>query len=220
MTVTRPNDRFLKRLEELYTEGIQYRDLRLGQISNEMEPTIVSWLSSSIHLIQQLTIPQSYFYRESLRIINEKNPLQSIPPLTIRRTLGLLDSVKKEYIGGLLQPVEFTIAGATFDEFLDHADTYHKANKKIEASVLASAVFEDTIKKIASKNEITTKSLSIEPLIDELVKANVLQLTKAKRLKGHATVRNSALHAEWNEFDIKDVGELIKATRDLITDHL
>jgi len=39
---------------------------------------------------------------------------------------------------------------------------------------------------------------------------------KAKRWKSYAGVRNSVLHAQWNNFDISDVGDMIKGTREII----
>ena len=58
--------------------------------------------------------------------------------------------------------------------------------------------------------------MSLEPLIDELVKQNIFTPVKAKRVKSFAGVRNHASHAEWDDFDIRDVGELINGTRELI----
>jgi len=43
---------------------------------------------------------------------------------------------------------------------------------------------------------------------------------KAKRFKGFSGVRNSALHAEWDQIDIKDVGELINGIREMIEQYL
>ena len=43
---------------------------------------------------------------------------------------------------------------------------------------------------------------------------------KGKRVKGFASVRNHSLHAEWDKFDIQDVGELIKGIRELIDQFL
>ncbi len=108
----------------------------------------------------------------------------------------------------------------SFDSFLDHAAQYHKGNKKIEAAVLGSAVLEDTVKKIAVKYGPNPGGFSLEELIDNLVKAGVITEVKAKRIRSYAGVRNSALHAEWDKFDIQDVGQLIKGTRELIEQFL
>jgi uncharacterized protein YutE (UPF0331/DUF86 family) len=129
---------------------------------------------------------------------------------------GLLASTREEYEHGLLGKIEYIVAAATFDDFLDHATSYHKANKKIEASVMASAVLEDTVKKIAAKAGLSVSGTSLEPLIDELVKSGTFTPVKAKRVKAFAAVRNHALHAEWDRFDIRDVGELIAGTRELL----
>ena len=73
----------------------------------------------------------------------------------------------------------------------------------MESSVLASAVLENTVKKICKKNGIETSGKSLEVLIDELARADLLLQVKVKRTKTSAGVRNHALHAEWEEFDIK-----------------
>jgi uncharacterized protein YutE (UPF0331/DUF86 family) len=62
--------------------------------------------------------------------------------------------------------------------------------------------------------------VSIEPLIDELVKAGVFTPVKAKRIKAYAGVRNHALHAEWDDFDSRDVGEMVQGIRELIDEFL
>jgi uncharacterized protein YutE (UPF0331/DUF86 family) len=120
----------------------------------------------------------------------------------------------------MLAKIEYIIAAATFDEFLDHAKEYHGANKKMEASVLASAVLEDTVKKIAAKNSIVSAGTTLDPLIDEFVKNGVFTPVKAKRVKAFIAVRNKAFHAEWDQFDIKDVGKLIEGTKELVEDFL
>jgi len=109
---------------------------------------------------------------------------------------------------------------ASVGNYFRHASTYHKAGKKIESAVLASAVFEDTIRKISQKNDFSEKGKSLETIIDELTKMNIFTPVKAKRIKGYSAIRNKALHAQWDDFDIRDVGELIKGTRELIETYL
>jgi hypothetical protein len=133
---------------------------------------------------------------------------------------GVLNSALEEWKAGLLRKIEYIVVAETFDDFLDHATQFHKGNKKIESSVLASVVLEDTVKKIANKNDIDPKGLSLEILINELIKKDVFTPVKAKRIKGFASVRNHSLHAEWEKFDIQDVGGLIKGTRELIDQFL
>jgi hypothetical protein len=182
-------------------------------IRGDQIPQYQRWLTSVVNLLSIVTVSDSFYVREASRLMGHAEQGQGIMSATVQKMAGLLESAYEEWQRGLLRKIEFIVAASTFDDFLDHAAMYHKGNKKVEAAVLASAVLEDTAKKIAVKNAIATAGRSLEELIDDLVKADVLTLVKGKRVKGHAAVRNRALHAEWDEFDIKDVGELIGGTR-------
>jgi len=52
------------------------------------------------------------------------------------------------------------------------------------------------------------------------VKKEKLSTVKAERARGSARLRAKATHAQWDEFDMKDVGSTIEFTRELIADHL
>ena len=183
-------------------------------------PEYQQWLSSVSNLIHNVAGPDSYFCKECDRLMTGEGAKHSISSLVVQKMFGLLNAAKQEWDHGLLAGIEYIIAGTTFDNFLDHAAKYHRENNKNEASVLASAVLEDTVKKIAQKNGIETSGKTLDPLVDELVKANVFTPVKGKRVKAYAGVRNHALHADWDKFDISDVGQLIEGTRQLIENYL
>lgn len=174
---------------------------------NEIQiPLYQTWLSSVSNLILLVARKDSHYLDEYKRLITNENMAMGIPSRVVLKMFGLLNSAREEWSGGMLRDIEYVIAAETFDDFLDHADSYHKAGKKIESSVLASAVLEDTIKKIAVKNSIEARGRTLDPLIDDLKAAGVFTPVKAKRAKAYAGIRNKALHAEWEDFDIKDVG--------------
>jgi len=178
------------------------------------------WLTSVANLVNLIAPANSIFMAECNRLMNDERFKIGIPARVVQQMYGVLNSALEEWKAGLLRKIEYIVVAETFDDFLDHATQYHKGNKKIASSVLASAVLEDTIKKIANRNSINPKGLSLEPLIDELIKKDVFTPVKGKRVKGFASVRNHSLHAEWDKFDIQDVGELIKGTRELIDQFL
>jgi uncharacterized protein YutE (UPF0331/DUF86 family) len=179
-----------------------------------------SWLASSANLICSVARKGSHFHEECERLCSNTTLANGIPTHVVQKMHGLLVSGQQEWESGLLREIEYIVFAESFDDFLDHAAQYHKGNKKVESAVLASAVLEDTVKWIAAKNSISPSGLSLEPLIDTLVKSGVFTPVKAKRVKAYAGVRNHALHAEWDEFDIQDVGEMIKGIRELISDFL
>ena len=210
----------LKRIDELVSlgsatvnsqnrDGYWVRDITQGQ----------SWMASAANAIQQV-VPRGSFFRAEIDRLMSNAQLEGGIPITVaEKVLGLLQSVKLEAEAGLLTELEQQVVATAFDDFLDHAAQYHKAGKVREAAVLASAVLEDTIKRIAVKNNVETSGHSLEPLIDELARQNVFTPVKTKRIKSYAGIRNHALHAEWDKLDIKDVGAQISGIRELLDEH-
>ncbi len=216
-----------KRLNSLIREGkslTQRLEDSNGEIRFWVDEFMISiyqkWLASAYNLVSIISNPGSYYFDEATKCINFKPSQRGIPSDTIIKIYGLLLSLKEEIKNGLLKKIEFIFGAITFDNFLDHADYYHKANKKVESSVLASAVLEDTLKKIYRKNINDSKGLSLEEIINDLVRGKIFTPVKGKRIKSYAGIRNHAFHAEWDEFDIKDVGELIKGLRKIIDDYV
>jgi len=216
-------DVITNRFRELVTQGQQierHTNSKDYYVPSHEITSVHAWLSSVSNLLQTASIADSVFLRESKTLMTHENMQHGIPSEIVLKMLGLLMSAQQEWEGGLMRRIEYILAAETFDDFLDHAETYHKGNKKIESAVLASAVLEDTVKKVCLKNSISTRGKSLESLIDELSKSGAITSVKAKRIKAFAGVRNHALHAEFDDFDIKDVGEMIKGIRELIEDYL
>ncbi len=216
-------DTITKRFQELVEQGQQlvgHMNKDAYYVSAHDIPLFQAWLSSVSNILETASPPNSFFLNEAKRLMTNEEMKFSISTGVVSKMLGLLQSAQQEWVKGLLRKIEYILAAETFDNFLDHAAVYHKGNKKIEAAVLASAVLEDTVKKIASKNGLSTKGQSLEPLIEELSKNGVITPVKAKRIKAFSGVRNHALHAEWNDFDTKDVGEMIKGIKELIENYL
>lgn len=214
-------DHVLKRIDELISRG---NAVARSQSSNDywMKDVVEaqSWFSSAANAIHQVVPPGSFYMAELQRIVEHDELKNGFPISSAQKVLGLLQSVQLEAQAGLLVKLEDQVVASAFDDFLDHATQYHKAGKVNEAAVLASAVLEDTIKRIARKSEIAVGGMSLEPLIDELTKRSVFTQVKAKRLKSYAAVRNHALHAEWEKLDIRDVGAQLSGLRELLDEHL
>lgn len=216
------------RLDELIARGNNFLAQRRSDGNygptywghEQLIPAIQAWMTSAANLTLLISPPSSYFREELSRITSNEQLKSGAPWPLVQKTNGLLVSLSEEAQHGLLRKIEDVVIATAFDDFLDHASVFHKGNRPREAGVLAAVVLEDTIKRIAAKNSIAAAGLSLEQLIDELVKANVFTPVKAKRVKGYAGVRNPALHAEWDKFDIKDAGELISGTRELLESYL
>ncbi|HVK57127.1 MAG TPA: hypothetical protein VM532_19115 [Burkholderiales bacterium] len=179
-----------------------------------------AWIASAANAILQVAPPKSFYRAEMERLATHDQLKTGIPLTVLNKVFGVLQSVRAEANAGMLTKLEYQVFATAFDDFLDHASSFHKAGKVKEAAILVSSVLEDTVKRIAVKNGIDPRGLSLEPLIDQLANADVISAVKSKRIKSYAGVRNTALHAEWEKLDLKDVGHAIEGVRELLDDYL
>jgi len=184
--------------------------------SNDQIPEIRSWFDSVFNLFRLITTPDMHYHEQVVEVSKDGDLKHGAPYWAVQKLCGNLTSIIEEIDLGLLKKAEYIFVATAFDDFLDHAEYFHKSGKKIESSVLASIVFEDTLRKISGKFNASEKGDSIETIIDNLTKANAWTSVKAKRIKAYAAVRNKALHANWDDFEHRDVGELIKGVRELL----
>jgi len=129
-------------------EGFQY------WVPKVRVPEFRSWLTSASTLIHFVAPHETHISQECDKIMSDDHLKQGVPSNVVVLMLGLLIGARDDWQCGFLGKMEYIVSGATFDDFLDHAEEYHKGNKKIESSVLASAVLKDTVKKICKKNNI------------------------------------------------------------------
>lgn len=174
------------------------------------------WFTSAANAISVIAPPDSVHRAQMNPLLVHPDLQKGFPANLGRKMLGILESLAADLRAGLLKKFEYIVLGASFDNFLDHATDYHRAGKKLEAAVLAAVVLEDTIRKIAEKHGLEAHGPSLDSITDELVKLRVLTPVKAKRIKAYVGTRNRALHADWEGFDIRDVGEMILGVRELI----
>lgn len=216
-----------ERLNHLHSQGEVYIN-KIGHYEGRPEywyesqyiPDIQSWILSIVNIVSLLVSTDSHYSRECMKITGSEDLGSGVPYYAVQKLTGLLKSLKEEISLGFLRKIEYMVFATAFDDFLDHAEQFHKGGKLMESGVLASIVFEDTIRKICEKNTIDQSGVSMEDLIDSLTRKGIITPVKAKRYKWLSSVRNQALHAQWDEIDLKDIGGLIKGTKEIIETHL
>jgi hypothetical protein len=218
-----------KRFEALITQGSSlvqglpagYKGVGLEYYVPERSiPNYQAWLSAVANLLSVVAPSDSAYLAELDRQLKHEHMSNGVVSSVVQKVHGLLTSAYNDWQAGLLGQLEYQVAGLTFDDFLDHAGEYHRAGKLMEAGILASVVFEDTVKKIAARRNVSLAGLTLDPAIDTLVKATVITPVKAKQLRAMAGVRNEALHANWLALDESNVEMLILGVRGLIQAYL
>ena len=121
---------------------------------------------------------------------------------------------------GLVASIADQASAEIFDDFLDHASAYVADGRKNEAGVVAGVVFEDTLRRVCRKLNISEKDVNLDELISDLTRRHELSAAKAKRARAAAHVRTKATHAQWDEFELDDVRASIEFTRELIKSKL
>jgi len=191
-----------------------------GQVRSEQhKQQCAGWIASALNVVQLVAFDPDNAYRKRAEEIAGRRVGYSIQT-HVGEFGALLESLIHDIDLGLLASVADRARAETFDNFLDHAKAYFGEGKKQESGVIAGVVFEDSMRRVCRKNGIDEVGQNLDSLISELVKKNIISETKAKRARVAAHVRTKATHAQWEEFDEKDVGVTIDFTEELILDQL
>ncbi len=96
---------------------------------------------------------------------------------------------------------------------------------KDAAAVMIGAVLEDSLRKLADKNRISTvnangRPLTIDPLNVNLARANVYGPLVQKQVTTWADLRNSAAHGHYIKYDEGQVKQMLLFVQKFCSDHL
>lgn len=187
-----------------------------GQCVDERQQQECSaWITAAQNAVHFICASEKTPYRQKAdRIASDRHGY------VIHDAVGELAAVLRNLLSdadaGLLASVANRARAEAFDNFLDHAEAYRRDSRKNESGVIAGVVFEDTLRQICRKEGIAEKDQKLDALISELSARGELSGVKAKRARAAAHVRTKASHAQWDEFELEDVGATIEFTRELI----
>jgi hypothetical protein len=175
------------------------------------------WLSRTIAVLESFLPASSSQLAEVSRLAKRIYRQGGYLKDDIDAFRGHLRFVRDAVDGGLLRSMRNEVSAADCSDFLSHARYYHSEGKKMEASVIAAAVFEDAIKRLGEILGVDGAT-TLDSTINALKSKGVFTSIEAKRLRYFAGIRNSALHASWDEFDMSAVGDLIDGVERLLSD--
>ena len=106
------------------------------------------WLSRTIAVLESFLPASSSQLAEVSRLAKRIYRQGGYLKDDIDAFRGHLRFVRDAVDGGLLRSMRNEVSAADCSDFLSHARYYHSEGKKMEASVIAAAVFEDAIKRL------------------------------------------------------------------------
>ncbi len=137
---------------------------------------------------------------------------------------GILLALKADYEAGYTRSVEEDLNATIFADFLEMADRLLSESHKDAAAVIAGAVLEEHLRKLALRNDVPAKDDAGRPtkadrLNADLRKADSYPALDEKSVAAWLDLRNKAAHAQYDDYRAEQVSLFIQGLRDFITRH-
>jgi hypothetical protein len=167
----------------------------------------------TVTVVAQLYGPAS---AQMTALKDEKNRLMAITAneyqkhgIFIKELHGLLKTVVAEVKAGLVYSIESEARGEVYSDFVALAKLALEGGSKDVAAVLASAALEDALKRFAESKGLDVGDKDMSEVISQLKSGEHLQKPEAKVVQSYVTLRNKALHAEWESINSPEVASLM-----------
>ncbi|WP_229467566.1 DUF4145 domain-containing protein [Massilia sp. Mn16-1_5] len=121
----------------------------------------------------------------------------------------ILNSAKEDFEGGYVFNVDLRVSGEVFGDFVGLARTALNEGHKDVAAVLACAALEDALKRYAAAKGLGVEEKAMADVINALKGAGLVAGAQKAMLDRMPTIRNYALHANWEKISEPDVGSVI-----------
>jgi uncharacterized protein YutE (UPF0331/DUF86 family) len=139
--------------------------------------------------------------------------------ILINELHGLLQTITDEVAAGLVQSVQDEARGEIYADFIALAKRALDDKSKDVAAVLAAAALEDALKRYAESRNLEPMDKDMSEVIALLKGNHLLQKPEAKVLQAYVTLRNKALHAEWDKINSPEVSSLIGFVENFVLIH-
>ena len=128
---------------------------------------------------------------------------------SVRTLHHLFINARDDFEGGYVFNLELQVSGAVFGDFVELARTALQGGHKDVAAVLSCAALEDALKRFAIANKLEVQDKSMADVVNALKGAGLVAGAQKTLLDRMPTIRNYALHANWDKISEPDVGSVI-----------
>lgn len=141
------------------------------------------------------------------------------PGILLPACHGKLKGILNDIDNSLIDNIESQVSGEIFGNFLSTASQALDNGHKEIAAVVASAALEDLLKKIGELNGLDVRTKAIQKVVNALTGKELLKGSSAKLIDKYTFIRDKALHAQWDKFQVEEVRSMIAFMEGLITVH-
>jgi hypothetical protein len=176
-----------------------------------------------VTIVSQLYGPTSVqmqaLKEEKARLMGRDGNEYTKHSILIEELHGLLKTVTDEVTAGLVKSVQDEARGEIYADFIALAKRALDENSKDVAAVLASAALEDALKRYAESQNLEPMDKDMSEVISLLKGNQLLQKPEAKVVQAYVTLRNKALHAEWDKINSPEVSSMIGFVENFVLTH-
>jgi hypothetical protein len=150
----------------------------------------------------------------------ESNVQKSFPDHA-KAGVEMLRNVSEDFARGYLKTLRALISAEVFQDFLEMADHLLASSYKDPAAMLAGAVLEDGLKRVATSRGITVRERDdLSSLNARCADSAIYNRLKQKQVQTWIALRNHADHAEFTSYSAEDVEQMLSGVRTFLTDYL
>ncbi len=239
--------KYLARFDELVSEGeaicssilkkpgrVYYRDLDTGEERRRPEvdivdwPRHVAWRTNSVALLSQIVPSRNEVLWQSVKIFSQLPDGKG----NLEWGIATLRAIRSDFAAGFLEDVSVKIEAEIAADYMGQAEGLLQEGQPgkydhVPAAVLAGAILEKALRTLCGQQQPPISTIkpngepkTLNPLIDELKKANLFNEAKAKQLRAWADIRNLAAHGEFDHFTRGDVEQMIPGINNFLADYL
>jgi len=150
----------------------------------------------------------------------------------VRTFVGVLRGLREDLDRGFLDDLLLRVEAEVAADYMGQAEGLLNEGQPgkfdhVPAAVLTGAVLEKALRKLCDDQQPPIPTVdakgdpkTLNPLIDDLKKANVFNELKAKQLRAWADIRNKAAHGEFDQFKRTDVEQMMGGVKNFLADYL
>lgn len=209
----------IKELEKLIEKAEKFIVNKEFQqfVDHDKSVDIQYYFSQVVTFIDSITGIDRHFYNEAKMCINASKRQGGICVMNIANLIGHLKFLRDAIKNDWLVKIEQQVRGNDFFNFLLQARKYLAEGKKMEASVISSSIFESIVRQLGYRNSISHRDL--EQVINGLKANGCITKSQSAQFKYFSTIRNSALHAKWTDFQDADIEKLNEGIEEIIQEN-
>jgi len=173
------------------------------------------WKVSVENLLIKISGDKSPYYQNFI------NKVKNAKENHVNTGVGILRGLKEDIEQDFLLSIQELVKAEVFTDFLEIAEHLLDNNYKDPAASLIGAVLENGLKDITTKNIVKIKKRDgIDDINQKLAKAGIYSELVQKQVDVWRTIRNSAEHGKFTDYNINDVKNMKAGVENFLASNL